>query len=198
MATSVRWFDDFYAKLALAVTAFAIAITSVIVSAAPGDPVFVRISPDITLTVGQRNSIVVWINNTFPAATPSLMTYLQCDRTGKGVECETAETRVVTAAQYVALEAQGLAGEVTLYSGGNATYSHRIRKILSASEKTALGVWINSVSSAVAVELVEGITIWKDGVDTKAKGLYIATTNADTYLTLRSQGLVYKRIGTAE
>lgn len=176
----------------------AAAVATLVANAAVGDPAFVRLTSEATLDSTQKSRLSTWALSIWPDAQPSQVQSLYCQREG-GVRCRLQENRTVTVAEYVSLEADGVAFNPGEPSGGDVTYEHRTAWAYpSASQVSSLKSWVDDAHSEVSGEELYSLHVSRSGSDVVSQAGYHATASASAYLTLRSQGLVEVRTGTVQ
>lgn len=164
---------------------------------APGDRQFIRKSPEVTLSAGQRTTLSGCVTGVWSDAVPANIQSLVCTRhlLGGSAFCHTADQRTVTAAVYLQREDAGVVNNIISASAGNVTYEHGTPPaILTGSQLTCFANYITSIHGVTGSNVYE-LMVRRDGSSVISQVYYRTTTTPAAYATAKLAGEVLRPTG---
>ncbi len=184
-----------------------VGVAALVVSAAVGDPTFIRRSDPTTknFSGATKGCMAVWVATVWGGITPAALTALECsgisDETGVAVTCSAKDTNLYTAAEFVAAEEAGETAfdvcEIVPGSGEATCERTYGPTALSTAQESALGACIETAWAAADGDLLHEFIVWPgEGAVRSGSYQYHSTASPSDYLDLIDGDFIVKRTGT--
>lgn len=173
---------------ALVAAAGAGAAVSLTAEAGPNDVPFTEALPEQAVTNGQRGWLVSWVPSVFPGAAISDAQRLQCHKMRDGRHrCSLLESAERTPAQFVALERQGEAPEISgCTPEGNPQFERLRRAKLTAPQEAGLADLL--LQFGIKIEEAHTFTVYRSGAGLRWKAEVYRVDSEAAYVAKKCNG----------